>query len=89
MIRSCHHEVCCIRRRQTAEVFQSSWMSWSSKIIAVGTVRSSQRTSGSLQDSPYSSAYSAKSATWQSGRLRDVAGARRITSWVIGEVSSA
>jgi hypothetical protein len=38
-------------RRQVAEVFQSSTISWSSKIIAVGTVDSSQRSSGSVQDS--------------------------------------
>ena len=63
-------------------------MSWSSKIIAVGTVAYSQRTSGSPQDSPYSSAYSAKFATCRPGGS-DTSRRRRITSWVIGEVSSA
>ena len=37
--------------RQAAEVFQSSIISWSSKIIEDGIVDSSQRTWGSLQDS--------------------------------------
>ena len=36
---------------QTQEMFQSSLTSWSSKIIAVGTVESSQRISGSDHDS--------------------------------------
>ncbi|CAM5718326.1 hypothetical protein STENM223S_10295 [Streptomyces tendae] len=36
---------------QEAEVFQSSMTSWSSKIMQVGTVDSSQRTCGSSQDS--------------------------------------
>ena len=51
MIRSSHHDVCCISRRHSAEVFQSSRTSWSSKIIEDGMVDSSQRTSGSLQPS--------------------------------------
>lgn len=34
-----------------ALVFQSSTTSWSSKIMQLGTVDSSQRTSGSRQDS--------------------------------------
>ena len=50
-MRSCHHEVRGMSRRQAAEVFQSSAMSWSSKIIEDGTVESSQRTSGSVHDS--------------------------------------
>ena len=41
----------CISPRQAAEVFQSSIISWSSKIIDDGTVDSSHRTCGSLQDS--------------------------------------
>ena len=36
------------------DVFQSSWTSWSSKIIALGTVESSQRITGSPQDAQYS-----------------------------------
>lgn len=36
---------------QAALVFQSSTTSWSSKIMQLGTVESSQRTSGSRQDS--------------------------------------
>src|SRR3954452_10410763 len=56
-----------IRDRQAAEVFQSSIISWSSKIIDDGTVESSHRTRGSRQDSKYSRVYSSKSATWSSG----------------------
>ena len=37
--------------RHDVEVFQSSMISWSSKIITLGTVESSQRISGSRQDS--------------------------------------
>jgi hypothetical protein len=37
--------------RHEAEVFQSSISSWSSKIITLGTVASSQRISGSRHDS--------------------------------------
>ena len=40
------------------EMFQSSCTSWSSKIIAVGTVDSSQRMAGSDQLSRYSRVYS-------------------------------
>ena len=46
-MRPCHHEVASISRRHSSEVFQSSRMSWSSKIIALGTVESSQRFAGS------------------------------------------
>nr|WP_246074567.1 hypothetical protein [Marihabitans asiaticum] len=48
-IRSCHHEVASICRRQASEVFQSSRTSWSSKIITLGSVESSQRVAGSRQ----------------------------------------
>jgi hypothetical protein len=40
-----------MQRTQSMEVFQSSWTSWSSKIIAEDTVDSSQRMYGSPQDS--------------------------------------
>ena len=50
-IRASHQPRPRISRTQASEVFQSSWMSWSSKIMAVGTVDSSQRTLGSLQES--------------------------------------
>ncbi len=53
-----------------AEMFQSSMMSWSSNIMAVGTVDSSQRISGSVQDSWYSRVYSSKSATSSPGGWR-------------------
>ena len=45
--RPCHHDVVSIDSFHVCEVFQSSRMSWSSKIIAVGTVESSQRLAGS------------------------------------------
>ncbi len=51
MIRSRHQGVVRICSRHVAEVFQSSRTSWSSKIIADGTVDSSQRTSGSDHES--------------------------------------
>ena len=60
-MRSCHHVVARISRRQDHEVFQSSRMSWSSNIIAEGSVESAQRTTSSLHASRYSSAYSTKS----------------------------
>ena len=46
-----HHGLLAISSRQACEVFQSSRTSWSSKIIAVGTVESSHRISRSVQDS--------------------------------------
>ena len=51
MMRSSHHDVCCMSWRQACEVFQSSRTSWSSKIIDDGTLDSSHRTSGSVHDS--------------------------------------
>jgi hypothetical protein len=50
-IRSCHHEVASISCFHLAEVFQSSRMSWSSKIIELGSVDSSQRFAGSVHAS--------------------------------------
>ena len=49
MMCSFHHS--CLRASSTHawEMFQSSWTSWSSKIIIVETVESSQRIAGSLQ----------------------------------------
>ena len=38
-MRPCHHEVASIFRFQSSEAFQSSRMSWSSKIMALGSVR--------------------------------------------------
>ena len=49
--RSCHHACARISRTQRAEMFQSSCMSWSSQTIAVGTVDSSQRITGSRHES--------------------------------------
>ena len=48
-MRSCHQEVASISSFHAREVFQSSRMSWSSKIIALGSVESSQRLAGSDQ----------------------------------------
>jgi hypothetical protein len=50
-MRSCHHVVARMSRRQDHEVFQSSRMSWSSKIIAVGSVESTHRMTSSHQAS--------------------------------------
>ena len=50
-MRASHHGLARISSIQRHEMFQSSWTSWSSKIIVVGTVESSQRMSGSDQDS--------------------------------------
>jgi hypothetical protein len=50
-MRSSHHPCPRAFATQSRDVFQSSMTSWSSKIIAVGTVDSSQRTAGSLQES--------------------------------------
>jgi hypothetical protein len=50
-IRSSHHASRRMARTQSVEMFQSSCMSWSSQTIAVGIVESSQRSTGSPQDS--------------------------------------
>jgi hypothetical protein len=50
-MRSSHHGCARISCTQASEVFQSSWTSWSSKIIALATVESSQRSEGSRQAS--------------------------------------
>ena len=50
-MRSRHQGVARMSASQAALVFQSSMTSWSSKIMQLGTVESSQRTSGSSQDS--------------------------------------
>ena len=73
---------------QAAEVFQSSLMSWSSKIMAVGTVDSSQRMTGSPQVSQYSRVYSSKSATSRPGG-RVVSRRERMNARTSSEVSSA
>ena len=51
VIRSCHHVFARISAIHESEMFQSSWTSWSSKIIVEGTAESSQRMSGSDHDS--------------------------------------
>jgi hypothetical protein len=87
-IRSSHQPCERMSRTQSVEVFQSSWTSWSSKIIAVGSVDSSHRTAGSDQESRYSRQYSSKSATCSPG---GTAGSRReaMNSAVAGGTSSA
>ncbi len=88
MIRSSHHGWRRMCSTQAAEVFQSSLMSWSSKIMAVGTVDSSQASTGSPQASQYSRVYSSKSATsrW-GGRL--TSRRERMKACTFSEVSSA
>src|SRR3954468_3406505 len=61
-MRSFHQCWRVFSRRHAHEVFQSSLTSWSSKIIAVGIVDSSQRTERSPHDSQYRRVYSSKSA---------------------------
>jgi hypothetical protein len=68
-------------------MFQSSLMSWSSHCIETETVDSSQRISGSLQDSSYSHEYSSKSVTSSPGGV-EVPRRWRIFSRVRGEPSS-
>jgi hypothetical protein len=69
-------------------MFQSSWTSWSSKIIAVATVESSQRITGSAHDSQYRRVYSSKFATSSPGGSRVSRRERRYSS-AAGETSSA
>ncbi len=57
-MRPCHHDVASIFFFQSSEAFQSSRTSWSSKIMALGTVDSSQRLASSDQASRYRWAYS-------------------------------
>jgi hypothetical protein len=69
-------------------MFQSSWTSWSSKIIAVPSVESSHRITGSPHDSQYSRVYSSKSATCSPGGSL-VSRRARMNSRTSGETSSA
>jgi hypothetical protein len=50
-MRSSHHGLARISSTHACDVFQSSCTSWSSKIIALETVDSSQRITGSPHDS--------------------------------------
>ncbi len=50
-MRWCHHGIAFISSRQASEVFQSSRMSWSSKIMLLEQVDSSQRMDGSVHAS--------------------------------------
>jgi hypothetical protein len=87
-MRSSHQPRERMSRTQSVDVFQSSWMSWSSKIIAVGTVESSQRTAGSDHESRYRRQYSSKSATCSPGGT-DGSRRERMNSAVAGGTSSA
>jgi hypothetical protein len=69
------------------EVFQSSRMSWSSKIIMLGSVESSQRFVGSVQASRYRWAYSSKSASSAPGGSSSPR--RRSMYSIIGAASSS
>src|SRR5215211_3577134 len=88
MMRSSHHGLLRIFSTQASEVFQSSWTSWSSKIMAEGTVDKSHLIVGSFQESQYKWVYSSKSATSSPGGF---SGSRRerMKSRVPGETSSA
>ena len=86
--RRSHQSVARISSTQSIDVFQSSMTSWSSKIIADGTVESSQRIGGSLHASRYSRVYSSKSAIVSPGGLL-VSRRERMNSSVSGETSSA
>ena len=68
-MRSSHHPSARWARTQSRDVFQSSMTSWSSKIIAVGIVESSQRTAGSHHESRYRRQYSWKSAICSPGGI--------------------
>ena len=87
-MRRSHQPVPRISCTHVCDVFQSSWTSWSSKIIAEGTVESSQRIVGYPHDSRYSRVYSSKSATVSYG---GTSGSRRerMNSLTLGETSSA
>jgi hypothetical protein len=87
-IRSSHQSSSRMSCTHDHEMFQSSWRSWSSKIIAVEIVDMSQRITGSPHDSQYSRVYSSKSATCSPGALR-VSRRERMNSHVRGETSSA
>jgi hypothetical protein len=67
-MRSSHPPVARIWATQSREVFQSSMTSWSSKNIAVGTVDSSHRISGSVHESQYSPTYSSNPTISSSGQ---------------------
>ena len=75
-----------------SEMFQSSIISWSSKIITLGTTDSSQRSHGEDHDSWYSQVNSSNPST-SSGGSRSCAGVaarRSAMRWrATGEESSA
>ena len=87
-MRSSHQPWARISATQSRDVFQSSMTSWSSKIIAVGTVESSQRTDGSHHESRYSRQYSSKSEICRPGGTSTSRRAR-MNSAVAGATSSA
>ncbi len=88
VIRSSHQPCARMSVTHVFDVFQSSWTSWSSKIIDDGTVESSQRMYGSPHDSQYRRVYSSKSATVSPG---GTSGSRRerMKSRTPGDTSSA
>ncbi len=88
MMRSRHHGSARISRTQDSEMFQSSWTSWSSNTIVLGTVDSSQRRSGSLHDSRCRRVYSSKSATCSPGGC-ETSRRLRMNARVSGDTSSA
>ena len=70
-------------------MFQSSWTSWSSKIIAVETVDSSQRIVGSPQLSRYSCGVLLEVDHALAGRVRASRACVSMKERVAGDTSSA
>jgi hypothetical protein len=87
-MRSSHQPVARMSLTHVCDVFQSSCTSWSSKIIADGTVESSQRMCGSDHAARYSRVYSSKFAIVSPG---GTSGSRvaRMYSATSGGTSSA
>ena len=89
-MRSCHQGSRRMSATHACEMFQSSWTSWSSKIMVLGTVESSHRMSGSLHDSRCRRVYSSKFATSPGGGVSTLSSAWALmNSAVSGDISSA
>ena len=87
-MRSSHQPFARMSSTHVRDVFQSSCTSWSSKIIAEGTVESSQRMCGSDHASRYRRVYSSKLATVSPGGT-STSRVARMYSRTSGETSSA
>ena len=87
---SSHHGSWRISSTHASEMFQSSIMSWSSKIIDDGTTDKSQRSTAGVHASRYNIVYSSKSATRSvGGSSSSSSRSSSMTSSVSGEGSSA